>query len=168
MQVVRPVFRNPDKVQVLPFREWMRQNLPTGKQGMVVEDLDLLPTIFGPLAGRSYSDDGMFMLVELKTPGYSMSYGQKRLFGLIDTLLRFSDPHEKYYLGCFTVWWDHENNKPIAINFEPCTEEQFSLWMQGKERWLAHDFSKDRDVGKFVTRLHNSLKLPTEMSPTTW
>ncbi len=35
-----PKFRNPDKLQVLPYREWMRLNLPTGKQGMVVEDLD--------------------------------------------------------------------------------------------------------------------------------
>lgn len=157
MAVVKPVFRNPDKVQVLPFREWMRDNLPTGKQGMVVEDLDLLPTMFGPLVGRAYDADGLFMLVEIKNKGYRMSYGQKRLFGLIDTLLRFADPNAEYYLGCFTVWWDYTTNKPVAINFESCTEQEFSLWMQAKERRAPHDFTKDSQVGKFVIRLHNSL-----------
>ena len=30
----RPTFRNPDKFQVLPFREWMRNNIP----GVVIPD----------------------------------------------------------------------------------------------------------------------------------
>lgn len=135
----------------------MRDNLPNGKQGMVVEDLDVVPLLFGGLVGRGYNDHGKFMLVEIKSVGYGMTYPQKRLFGMMDTLLRFADPHGKHYIGCFLVWWDNEANRPVAINMQPCTEDEFSLWMQGKEIWHSYNFSKDHQVGKVMTDLHNSL-----------
>lgn len=157
METAKPVFRNPDKLQVLPFREWMRLNLPNGKQGMVVEDLDVVPLLFGGLVNRSYNEHGKFMLVEIKSPGFGMTYAQKRLFGMMDTLLRFADPHEKHYMGCFLVWWDHEDNKPIAINLQPCTEIDFALWIQGRTLWQSYDFGVDHQVGRFMRELHNSL-----------
>ena len=38
----KPKFRHPDKFQVLPWREYIRQNLPPGAEGFVAEDLDLI------------------------------------------------------------------------------------------------------------------------------
>jgi len=38
----KPKFRHPDKFQVLPWREYIRQNLPSGAEGFVAEDLDLI------------------------------------------------------------------------------------------------------------------------------
>lgn len=151
------MFRNPDKLQVLPFREWMRSNLPNGQQGMVVEDLDVVPLLFGGLVGRGYNDHGKFMLVEIKSCGFGMTYPQKRLFGMMDTLLRFADPKAQHYMGCFLVWWNNEANMPVAINLQPCTEVEFALWMQGKEIWGAYNFMSDHQVGKVMTDLNNSL-----------
>ncbi len=153
----KPKFRNPDKLQVLPYREWMRLNLPTGKQGMVVEDLDAVPLLFGGLVGRGYNDHGKFMLVEIKSTGFGMTYPQKRLFGMMDTLFRFADPHGRYYMGCFLIWWNNQDNKPAAINLQPCTEEEFASWIQGKEVWQSYDFGSDHQVGKAMKELHNSL-----------
>ncbi len=135
----------------------MRLNLPNGKQGMVLEDLDLVPLLFGNMLGQKYHEHGKFMLVEMKSWGYSMSYPQKRLFGMMDALLRFADSHGKHYMGCYVVWWDNEENRPAAINMQPCSDAEFIQWIEGKEIWKSYDFQNDRDVGKFMTQLHNSL-----------
>lgn len=153
----KPVFRNGDKLQVLGYREWIRDNCPNGRQGMVVEDLDLVPLMFGPMIGRVYNDHGQFMLVEIKNAGYGLQYPQKRLFGMMDCLLRFSDPDLKFYLGFYLVWWDHANNKPAAINMQPCTEAEFVEFMQGKGQVPPYDFFKDQKVGQTMQALWQSL-----------
>lgn len=150
-------FRNGDKIQVLGYREWIREHCPGARQGMVVEDLDLVPLLFGGLINRHYNDNGQFMLVEIKNTGFGVNYAQKRLFGMMDTLFRFSDPDKTFYLGFFLVWWDHEKNKPTAINMEPCSEAEFSQWMQGKAEFPAYNFMADHQVGKAMKALWDSL-----------
>jgi len=157
MNSAAPVFRNPDKVQILPFREWIRLNCPNGKSGLVVEDLDLVPLLFGPMIGRHYNDHGQFMLCEVKNSGYGLQYPQRRLFGMMDCLLRFSDPDLQHYLGFFLIWWDYSTDKPNAINMEPCSENEFAQWIQGKTKIAPYDFTKDPKVGPMITQLWHSL-----------
>jgi hypothetical protein len=126
----KPVFRNPDKYQVLEWREWMRDNLPNGKSGMVVEDLDLVPLLFGPLVNRQRDEDGKFMLIEIKTAFGQMGYAQRRLFSMMHKLLRKADPDRKYYIGFYLVRWN--NGKPESVNNARVTEQKFIEFMTGK------------------------------------
>lgn len=104
--MTKPVFRNPDIVQELPFRTWMRDHLPSGNQGVVIEDLDLVVLHFGPRIGREYDADGKFMLVEVKHQRKNMDYPQRRLFGMIHRLLRQTDPEENHYVGFYLMHWE--------------------------------------------------------------
>lgn len=137
-----PVFRNPDKFQVLPVREYIRKMCPGPSDGLVVEDLDLVPLIYGPLIGRHKNDDGKFMLVEIKHTGFGIKYAQTRLFAMMDRLLRLGDPHGKFYIGFYVLNWDNNANKPIALNGKPCNEDKFKEWITGKTQIDPYDFSK--------------------------
>lgn len=128
----RPVFRNPDKFQVLPWREYMRQRLPAPSDGMVVEDLDLVALQIGKLVGRHRDADGKFMLIEVKNVGSSMGYAQGRLFAMMHRLFRMGDPGHQHYIGFYLLQWDSQQNKPHSINYAPCTEDAFAQWMTGK------------------------------------
>lgn len=104
---MKHTFRNPDKFQVLPFRDWIRAKKPSGKAGYVVEDLDLVLRVFGE---RYKTDaDGRFMLIELKFGNAYIGIAQKRTFGLIHRLLRIADPKKHRYFGYFVVQYDNEN-----------------------------------------------------------
>ena len=107
----KPVFRNPDKVQVLEWREWMRENMPTGREGFVAEDLDLVVRRYGSL--EHGSGDGRFMLIEVKQCNATIGYAQKRTFGLIDRLLRLGDPDSKHYIGFYLINW---NSDHVVVN----------------------------------------------------
>ena len=112
----KPVFRNPELYQVLPWRECFRNNFPTAKQGYVVEDLDLLILKFGEAIGRDKDDDGKFILCEIKTNGASMGYAQQRVWGLVHRTLRLGDPDRKYYHGFYLIGWNEEQKEKISIN----------------------------------------------------
>jgi len=128
----KPVFRNPDKYQVLEWREWMREKLPNGRGGMVVEDLDLVPLLFGTLINRPYDADGKFMFVEIKTAIGKMGYAQQRVFSLIHRLLRKADPQQDFYIGFYLVRW---NGKfPESVNGIRVTENDFVEFMTGKRQ----------------------------------
>ena len=103
----QPRFRNPDKFQVLEFREYLREVQPTGPQGYVVEDLDLVLRVYGP----NFSSDvtGRFLLAELKYGKAWINHAQKMTFGLVHSLLREADPHMERYLGYYMVQYDNED-----------------------------------------------------------
>jgi len=105
--MIKPIFRNPDKFQRLPFRDWIRENLPTGQEGYVVEDLDLIIRA----CGQNFNSDGIgkFMLIELKYGSTWIGYAQRKTFGLIHQLLRESDPDRIRYIGYFIIQYDDEN-----------------------------------------------------------
>lgn len=121
----KPTFRNPDKFQILPFREWIRGNLPCGRDGYVVEDLDLVLRVFG----KRYMTDGIgrFMFVELKFGDSFIGVAQKKTFGLIHGLLRVADPKGERYLGYFVVQYDNEDWElaNFKINHQEITQEDF-------------------------------------------
>lgn len=131
----QPVFRNPDLYQVLPLREYLRGALPSGGDGCVIEDLDLLVRHYGP---RYQLDSfGRFMLVEQKHPGSDIGTAQKRTFGLLHQLLRMADPDRKRYLGYYLLWVHFGPNNtpifPITINRQHVlSEPDFLKWLNGE------------------------------------
>lgn len=139
-----PVFRNPEYVQVLPYREWMRQNAPSGRDGIVLEDLDLVVLRFGPAHGRPYYADGMFILVEIKYRDTLFTnprnYAQWRTFGLMDRLLRAGDPMRKHYLGFYYVQWYDDH---VVINeTRSMSLDDFGRFITGDLPVEPFDFSK--------------------------
>ena len=109
----------------------MRANLPNAQGGMVIEDLDLVPLMFGTLINRPYAADGKFMLVEIKEKYGQMGYAQKRVFQLMHRLLRKADPQKEYYIGFYLVKWN--SHKPESVNGIPVTESEFVEFMTGKK-----------------------------------
>jgi hypothetical protein len=85
-----------------PFRDWIRDKCPAGKDGFVCEDLDLVINCFGKLIGRSHSEDGRIKLIEKKF-NREMKYPQRRTFELLDRLARAGDPDRKHYRGLYTL-----------------------------------------------------------------
>ena len=122
-------FRNPELFQVLPFREWMRKNLPSGSQGMVIEDLDLVIRVYGTNFGSDAV--GKFMLIELKFKKSWIGQAQKRTFGQIDRLLRKADPDAKRYMGYFVVQYDDEDwdKAQFKVNRKRLPTETFKRFL---------------------------------------
>jgi len=120
-----PVFRNPDKFQVLPYRDWLRKNQPQGSQGYVVEDLDLLVRGYGPRYGTDAK--GRFMECELKFYPRNIGPAQKRTFGLRDEMMRRGDPDGERYLGFYVVQYDNEDwdLSKFWVNGLPMTRDEF-------------------------------------------
>jgi len=85
-----------------PFRDWIRERCPAGKEGFVCEDLDIVINCFGKMIGRNHSGDGRIKLIEKKI-NRNMKYPQQRTFELLDRLLRMADPKGKFYRGLYTV-----------------------------------------------------------------
>lgn len=105
--MTKPIFRNPDKFQVLPHREFIRKHLPSGTFGFVAEDLDLVIRV----CGRNFNTDGggKFMLMELKWYPHNIGMAQKRTFGLIDSLLKNGDKSRTRYKGFYVIQYDNED-----------------------------------------------------------
>jgi len=97
-----PTLRNPDLVQALAWRESMRQDLPPGNKGMVIEDLDLVLRWFG----SNYNLDGIgrLRLVEMKHITSGIGRAQESTFGLIDLMCR--NGNAERYDGFFVVLAD--------------------------------------------------------------
>jgi hypothetical protein len=123
-------FRNPDKLQQLPFRDWLRAGFPNGSDGFVVEDLDLVIRLYGPNYGSDRQ--GRFMLLELKHGTKPAGTSKLRTFGLMDHLLRQADPSAIRYRGFFIVRtntddWDQCDN--FIVNGHDLGPESFRSWI---------------------------------------
>ena len=123
--MVQPVFRNPSKIQVLPFRDWLRANKPAGQQGYIVEDLDLVLRVYG----TNFHTDatGKFIFIELKFRNAWIGTSKIKTFGLLDSLCRAADPDHLRYLGYYIVQYDNEDwdIANFRINKVNITREEF-------------------------------------------
>ena len=126
----KPVFKHPDIVPVLRFRELLRQKGLTPKEGLVVEDIDIIALRFGSIIGRPYDADGEFILGEVKHGLVKPDYAQKRTFGLIDRILRLGDPEKKYYKGFFLI--QELDDSTWVVNGKTLSEDQFVQFIEGK------------------------------------
>ena len=125
---MKPEFERPDLLQRLPWRDWIRDEMPAGPEGWVAEDLDLI-------VRRYTSSDpvGRFMLVELKYGEAGLGKAQFMTFGLMDGLLRTADPQGKRYLGYYLLNYpesEWEGCSGFRVNGIP-------LAIQGLKKWLA-------------------------------
>jgi hypothetical protein len=104
--------------------------MPSGSEGFVTEDLDLVVRLFG----AKYNTDatGKFMLIELKHGNAQPAIAQQKTFGLIDSLLRKADPNKQRYLGYFILNYDNEdwNKANFRVNGKPYTLRQLTRFLQ--------------------------------------
>jgi hypothetical protein len=127
-----------------PFRDWIRTNCPTGSEGFVCENLDIVINCYGKLIGRGKNDDGRIKLIEKKINS-EMKYAQKRTFELIDSLIKKADPMRKNYRGLYTVSLplikneDDYNNAEFIVTTHPENKKQ----TMNARKFLA--FLKDQD-----------------------
>lgn len=102
-------FRNPDQYPELPYRKWFRGEFANmffpQIPGISVEDVDLVVTLFGDLIHRHSDEDGRFKIVEVKQGKAKMDYAQRRMYALIDRLLRQGDPGGEHYDGFYIMIW---------------------------------------------------------------
>lgn len=108
----RPTFRHPELVQVLPWRELLRELLPSGGAGCVVEDLDLIVRLYPPLV-EPEAHPGRMALVEIKQHGATLGWAQRRTFGQLDALLRRGDPDGRHYRGFFVLGWGTDGHHTV-------------------------------------------------------
>lgn len=92
-----------DKSDLLHYREFLREHTPSGPEGCVHEDVDLLCRVYGP----NFAQDqiGKFRIIEVKTcAAESIATAQLKTFGLLDSTLTAADPHGWRYGGFYVVY----------------------------------------------------------------
>jgi len=126
-------FRNPDIVQVLDYREFIRDHCPNASQGFVALDLDLLIRHYGHEYGTDA--EGKFRLIEIKRNNARPTMAQQRTFRLIDEMLRStSGDHAHRYEGFFVINTedDWDDVEAFTVNGQTLSREQFIAWLNGE------------------------------------
>lgn len=113
-----------------PLREWIRLHTPSAKDGYVAEDLDLIFLRYGKAIGKDRDADGQFILCEWKMGKRELPYPQRRVFGLIDRLLRLGDTTKKYYQGFYYINWDGKDNN-LLLNGQKITQQGLQMFLMG-------------------------------------
>lgn len=109
----------------LPWRKWVRENLPRGPEGFVFEDVDGVAVLFDP---RTHTNRA-FMLLEFKWWGVALDRSQIETLRMIDELLRAGDPRRELYKGVFTVEW-HRRDEFVRINYQqPLSHDRFRQFL---------------------------------------
>lgn len=127
-------FHRQDLYQLLPLREHIRSRLPSGCDGFVAEDLDLVIRHFGARYGTD--GKGRLMLIEQKHGTAGIGVAQQKTFGLMDELMRRGDS-EGRYLGYYVLNVsgfsdDHEPLFPVTVNGRELNRDQFHEWLKGE------------------------------------
>lgn len=140
------VFRNDQLLQTLPYREYMRRRFPNGREGFVVEDLDLLVRVYG----RRYQTDetGRVMFTELKFGNAWIGTAQANTWKPIHLNMRRGDPSRTFYRGFYVVQYDKDDweEASFRINRQPVSRDDF------------HRFLEFQDIG--VTSLWDDVLVP--------
>ena len=145
-----PTLRNPNIVQPLAYRETLRQHLPTGSDGMVVEDLDLVLRWFG--GNYALDDIGRIRLVEIKHQGFGIGRAQESTFGLIDRLCQVGAEAVRNqelvdrYDGFFVVQVDMNHVTPLELPSGRVVE----VWADDIEVVVNGDIQQIMDKWQFI------------------
>jgi len=151
------VFRNPQGAKVYPIRDFLGANMPSGRDGFVIEELDwnmVVPEDAQLLVVRKFGErygldaTGEFLIAEFKHRPDLMTHldeAQKRTFGLIDEQCRLGDEmrqHKKQsrrYGGFYVIAYDELQPGPNTKwcirriggeRTEIMTWAAFSKWLQ--------------------------------------
>lgn len=128
----RPKIAHPEFIQVLSFREWLRSDrFPTGSEGFVVEDLDLVVRWYV----SKVDEVGKFMFCEIKNNRAGLKPAQRNTFRLIDELLRRGDPSRERYIGFYLIQpslpeWENLNCM-FQVNGKVLNHDDLSLFFLG-------------------------------------
>lgn len=154
------LFHNPQGAKVFPLRDFLGGNMPSGREGFVIEDLDwnvVAPEDAQLLVVRRFGDNygldatGQFLIGEFKHRpdlGTDLGPAQKRTFGLIDEQCRMGDTarvqlfnQPRRYCGFYVVAYNEPTPGPdtrwcvrnIGISgsrSESMCWNEFSNWLQ--------------------------------------
>lgn len=140
---MKPALRRPDIVKPDPHRDYLREHCPSGPEGFVAEDLDLVVRRFGHRFGLDGT--GQFALIEVKHGDTPLGTSKERTFRMIDDLLRQADPNGERYLGMYVL----RTNKPVGepwypsdvvkLGGSPMTVDEYRRWLLGEN--ISHDIT---------------------------
>lgn len=141
-------YRGP-REQVLPFREAMRHWFGSARDGVVIEDLDVIIRVFDP---RNGADIGSYRAVEFKmNPAWTkvgvrdrsavfveLGHAQRMTFGPLDHGLRVG--LEDRYLGLWVL--SYPDDAVWTVHPEPVARTLFDDPHVAVEQWQANRFGK--------------------------
>lgn len=124
----RHYFGNNGGESELPWRKWVRANLPRGFEGFCVEDVDGVVICFDPKAHTNQA----LILLEIKEWGVQLDRSQLEMLKLLDRLLRAGDPRRALYRGTYIVEW-HSTAEFVRVNYrQPLSHERFREFLLGR------------------------------------
>lgn len=137
--VYRRARDHPEEVDL--WREWIRQNVPSGSAGYVIEDIDLLliedtspePWVIIRYYSPRLDPVGKLMAVERKYGNGDMGHAQIRTFGLLDKIARRGDPLRQRWMGYYLLNHPHENPElcdHVLINHKSYTMDEFRKFVK--------------------------------------
>jgi len=123
------------------WREWIRRNIGSGREGYVFEDVDIVRTCDKDpvpwLIVRHFSPTsdpvGKLMAIERKLGNADMGHAQKRTFGLWDHITRKGDPLRQRWMGWYLLNHPHEDPRKcthVTINGKRLTMDDFKLFLK--------------------------------------
>ncbi len=122
---------NPKELDL--WREWIRRNIESGREGFVFEDIDHVPWLVARRFWRVSDPIGRFLVIEKKLGDAGMDPAQIRTFGLWDHLTRRGEPLRKRYMGWYLLNHPHENPwecTHVTINGKRLTMDEFKLFLK--------------------------------------
>jgi hypothetical protein len=120
----------------LPFRDFIRRELPGPHDGLVAADVDLILRAFGLPYGTDAR--GKFRMLEIKCADGRLTNGERQTFRLVDDMLRSIDPGRRRYLGYFTIWTEQDDWTDCELfdverltdgKYRQFTRPQFLSWL---------------------------------------
>lgn len=134
---MKPKLRRPDIVKPDPHRDYIREHCPSGPEGFIAEDLDLIVRRHGPKMGTD--DTGQFALIEVKHESFTgIGESKRRTFRLIDKLLHASDPDGERYLGFYLLKHSHDGDEAwqpddtVTFGGAAMTVAEYTAWLTGE------------------------------------
>lgn len=98
------------------FSGWIRKNLPDSKDGFTATDLDFF--------FRNYKTKSL-MLIEVKTHGGEMHYGQKESLTLLDKIIERGCPADWRYHGFHVVTFSGTDfTEPVYYDGQLISEDE--------------------------------------------
>lgn len=136
-------FRLKDKLQVINLRQLIRGethwSMPSGPEGLVVEDLDLVIRWYGPLF--DLDEVGRFRLVEAKYGEHtSLETAQHRTFKLMDELFRRGDSEGRYD-GFYKLNYSDDEHTPETRYWIGAGRNRNALTSEELRQWILTPYS---------------------------
>ncbi|MBA7613310.1 hypothetical protein ES703_20556 [subsurface metagenome] len=125
------------------WREWIRRNVESAREGYIFEDIDLVPWLVARRYFGILDPVGRFMIIERKLGNADMGKAQIRTFGLIDHILRKGDPQGQRYGGLYLLNHPHEDHQKcthVIINREKLTMDQFKQFLKFEHEIPPYEF----------------------------